>query len=173
MSVDRRYPIGTMFEAISGDIDYDACVQSIKEFPRSLRLRFSDLSESELLLTYREDSWDIKTLVHHCADSHMHAILRVKWALTEEVPSIIGYEQDPTALLADYELPLETSLSLLDGLHPRLAHLLGSLTPEQRQRTYLHTGHDRTFTIEETAAMYAWHGMHHLAHIEIALGLLK
>ncbi len=173
MSVDRRYPIGTMFEAISGDIDYDACVQSIKDFPRSLRLRFSDLSEAELSLTYREDSWDIKTLVHHCADSHMHALLRVKWALTEEVPSIIGYDEGPTATLADYSLPIETSLSLLDGLHPRLGHLLETLTPEQRERTYLHTGHNRTFTITETAGMYAWHGMHHLAHIELALGLLK
>jgi len=173
MSIDRRYPIGTMFDAIEGEIDYDACVQSIADFPRSLQLRFGDLSDAELSLTYREDSWDIKTLIHHCADSHMHAMLRVKWALTEEVPSIIGYEEGPTATLADYELNIEPTLALLEGLHARLAALLKSLTPEQRERTYLHTGHGQTFSINQTAAMYAWHGMHHLAHIEIALGILK
>jgi len=173
MPTDRRYPIGTMFAAIEGEIDYDACVQSIREFPRSLRLRFHDLSDAELSLTYREGSWDIKTLVHHCADSHMHAILRIKWALTEEVPEVHGYDEGETATLEDYTLDIADSLSLLDGLHARLAHLLTSLTPEQQKRTYLHTGHNRTFTINETAAMYAWHGMHHLAHIELALGLLK
>ncbi|MFK8056816.1 MAG: YfiT family bacillithiol transferase [Saprospiraceae bacterium] len=173
MSINRRYPLGTMEESIAGDIDFDACVQAIRDFPRSLCLRFDDLSESELALTYREDSWDIKTLVHHCADSHMHAILRIKWALTEDVPGVNGYNEGPTATLADYALPIEASLSLLDGLHARLAHLLDSLTPEERKRTYLHTGHNKTFTIAETAAMYAWHGKHHLAHIELALGLLK
>ena len=173
MAINRQYPLGTMQEAIAGDIDFDACVQEIKNFPRSLRLRFDDLTEAELALTYREDSWDIKTLVHHCADSHMHALLRIKWALTEDVPSINGYNEGPTATLADYELPIEFSLLLLDGLHARLTHLLESLTPEERNRTYLHTGHNKTFTINETAAMYAWHGKHHLAHIELALGLLK
>ena len=173
MSINRRYPIGTMFEAIEGDLDYQASVEAIGDFPKLLRLRFGDLSDTELALTYREDSWDIKTLIHHCADSHMHALLRVKWALTEDVPAIKGYDEKPTATLEDYTLPIETSLNLLEGLHARLAQLLNSLTPEQRNRTYLHMGHDRTFSIDQTAAMYAWHGKHHLAHIELALGLLK
>jgi len=173
MSLDRRYPIGTMFEAIEGDIDYDAAVQSIAEFPRSLQLRFGDLTEEDLALTYREDSWDIKTLIHHCADSHAHALLRIKWALTEDTPAIKGYDEGPTATLADYALDVQPTFGLLEGLHARLTAILKSLTPEERQRTYLHTGHNREFSINETAAMYAWHGMHHLAHIEIALGILK
>lgn len=170
MSINRRYPIGTMFEAIGGDIDYDACVKSIGRFPSALRQRVEGLSKAELALMYRENSWDIKTLVHHCADSHMHALLRLKWALSEDIPEIKGYDEGITATFQDYLISIETSLSLLSGLHARMEHLLLSLSPAERNRMYLHTGHNETFTIKETAAMYAWHGQHHLAHIDLALG---
>jgi len=173
MSINRQYPIGTMFEAIEGQVDYDKSVKSIGRFPSEMRQRVAKLSKVELALTYRENSWDIKTLVHHCADSHMHALLRLKWALSEDIPEIKGYDEGITATFRDYLIPIETSLSLLDGLHARMEHLLASLSPAERNRMYVHTGHNETFTIKETAAMYAWHGEHHLAHIDLALGRLQ
>ena len=95
---------------------------------------------------------------------------RTKWALTEHNPAILGYNEELTAQLGDYALEIAVTIRLLEGLHARFAALLRSLSVEQRARTYFHTGHQRAFSITETAAMYSWHCRHHLAHIDIALG---
>jgi hypothetical protein len=42
--------------------------------------------------------------------------------------------------------------------------LLESLTEEQWQRTFVHPDHGPR-RLDETLALYAWHGAHHLAHI--------
>lgn len=169
MSIDRRYPIGTMQDALAGPLDYEACVASIGNFPATLHQTVAGLAPSQLSSQYREGSWDVRTLVHHCADSHVHAFVRIKLALTEDEPSVLAYNEGLTATLPDYEVDLEHTLHLLAGLHARLAHLLAHIQPKDRCRRYFHLGHKKTFTIEQTAAMYAWHGTHHLEHIRLAL----
>ena len=160
-----------MLDAVAAPPAYDDCVRHIAEFPERLRARVEGLSDEQLAAQYRPASWTVRQVVHHCADSHMHAITRAKRALTEDQPTIHGYEEHPTAYLPDYALPLAPTLALLDGLHVRFAALLGGLTPQQRARTYFHAGNGRDFSLADHAAMYSWHGRHHLAHVEIALGV--
>ncbi len=42
----------------------------------------------ELNTPYREGGWTVRQLVHHIADSHMNAFIRVRLALTEDWPTI-------------------------------------------------------------------------------------
>ena len=164
-----RYPIGDMDEALASPPPYAERLSHLRAFPNKLKTLVSDLTPAQLAATYRANSWTVRQLVHHCADSHAHALLRVKWALTEDVPEIRGYDEGPTATLPDYNLPIAVSLSQLRGIHTRLSHLLGQLSDEQCNRAYLHLGHQKQFTVDQTATMYAWHGRHHLAHIRLAL----
>ena len=167
--MDLRYPLGTFAEALATETVYEADVRDIAGFPERVKTAVGGLSPKQLTQRYRPGSWDIRQLVHHCADSHLVAIGRVKRALTQDGPRVDGYDEAATAQLPDYTLPLAPTLDLLTGLHAHFAGLLAALTPGQRRRTYFHTGEARAFTVTEAARVYAWHGRHHLAHVKLAL----
>jgi len=59
------------------------------------------------------------------------------------------------------------SLALLDSLHGRWVALLHHLGEAQWQRTFLHPETKRISTLEQTLVLYAWHGRHHLAHLQL------
>ncbi len=60
--------------------------------------------------------------------------------------------------------PAEISLTLLESLHQRWVLLLRGLKPEDFTRTLNHPELGRV-TLEKYLSMYAWHGKHHVAHI--------
>jgi hypothetical protein len=55
-------------------------------------------------------------------------------------------------------------LTLLDSLHHRWVRLLREMTPEEWKRKFRHPERG-VMTLEETLALYAWHGRHHVAHV--------
>jgi hypothetical protein len=105
-------------------------------------------------------------VVHHLPDSHLNAYTRIKLALTEDVPVIKPYEEARWAELPDGRgAPIELSLNLLESLHHRWVLLLRQLTPADFRRRFVHPEHGRSIELQETLALYAWHGRHHIAHI--------
>jgi hypothetical protein len=62
-------------------------------------------------------------------------------------------------------LPIEPSLTLLEGLHERWANLLEALDEEDFERTLYHEGTKETVPLYVLTALYAWHGKHHTAQI--------
>jgi hypothetical protein len=90
----------------------------------------------------------------------------VRLALTEDNPTIKPYDEAKWAELPDARtLFIEPSLALLDNLHARWVALLSSLNPEDYARTFHHPEYDTPLSLDTALAMYAWHGMHHTAHI--------
>ncbi len=107
----------------------------------------------------------MRQVVHHIADSHMHAYIRTKWILTEEQPRIKTYEEVRWAELPDTRLtPVETSLALAEHLHFRWAVLLRTLPSADFNRTMDHPESGPT-PLNKLMAIYSWHGRHHLGHI--------
>lgn len=98
----------------------------------------------------------------------MNSYIRFKLALTEEEQTIKPYNEVEWAKLPDSEMPIKVSCKMIESLHVRWVYLLTSLTAGQLQRTFKHpdTG---LVTLEHTVGLYAWHGKHHLAHIQNAL----
>ena len=91
--------------------------------------------------------------------------VRLKLALTEDTPTIKTYEQDAWVLLADVkEVPVETSLRLLEAVHQRALVVLRNTSVSDRERMYLHPENGPT-RVDQMTAMYAWHGDHHIAHV--------
>ena len=137
--------------------------------PKSIVSVTNNLSEIELNYKYRPDGWTIKQVVHHCADSHINSIIRFKLALTEDTPTIRPYFEDRFAELNDYRETIDTSVSILNGVHKKLGILLKNLSKEDLKREFVHPEHGKHFSVEETIGVYAWHSNHHLAHIKKAL----
>jgi hypothetical protein len=108
-------------------------------------------------------------VIHHVADSHSHALLRIKCALSEDNPTIKPYAEDVYATLPDYTLPVESALQILYGVHMKWSFILEHLTASQWNRTYFHPGSQKVFTIKNATALYDWHCRHHLGHLELCL----
>ena len=97
----------------------------------------------------------------------MNAYIRFKLGLTEDNPTIKPYEEKLWAELDDTKnLPINISATILFAVHKRWMEVLKSITPAQWSRTVFHPEHKKTMTLWYLLGMYAWHGKHHLAHIE-------
>jgi hypothetical protein len=144
-------------------------IGDIEALPQNLKTITAQLSAADLLRSYRDGGWTALQIIHHLADSHMNAYIRVKLAITEDKPMIKPYDQDSWASLPDSSLPAEISLQILEGLHMKLVSLLRSLTADTLKRTYVHPEYKREFALDEVIALYAWHGKQHLAHLNIIL----
>jgi len=166
-----KYPIGPFKEPKEIERKtLQTWIESIATFPQKVKELTDGLSSKQLNWRYRPDGWSIKQVVHHCADSHMNAIIRFKLALTEDTPSIKPYFEDRWANLIDsMDEDITYSIKLLTGLHYRWALLLKSLSKEELKRKFYHPEHRRESNLEETIGLYAWHCEHHLAHIRQAL----
>jgi len=162
-----KYPIGR-FKVPRGITPtfIEVAIQEIETLPKQITTAVAGLSENQLDTPYREGGWSIRQVVHHLADSHINSYIRFKWTLTEDMPTIKAYDENTWADLADYDAPVEISIALLTAMHQRWVILLKSLSPEQLKLKFIHPESKSKIPLDVNIALYAWHGKHHLAHIE-------
>jgi len=166
-----KYPLGKYSKPSSFSSEkINEWISEIALFPTRLTKLVENLSPDELLWVYRPNGWNIRQVVHHCADSHMNGLIRFKLSLTEDTPTIKPYLEGKWANTADVnEAPIEDSLKIIEGLHSRWAYLLKSLNSEDLKREFIHPEHGKHFSLAEYIGNYAWHSNHHLAHIKQAI----
>jgi hypothetical protein len=139
----------------------------LRALPSWMDVCIENLDAAQLRVPYREGGWNTQQVIHHVADSHTNAYIRIRLALTEDNPTIKPYDENAWALLPDVDtVPVNISVTLLHALHRRLVALMETLTPAQWERTYYHPEHKRNFTVWEMASLYAWHSRQHTAHIQ-------
>jgi hypothetical protein len=163
---DLRYPIGE-FQPPSQvtPAERQGCVEQIEAHPARLEAAVRGLDARQLDTRYREGGWTVRQVVHHLADSHVNGFVRFRLALTEDEPTIKPYAPDLWGELSDSRsAPVELSLALLKALHERWVRLLQSLSEDQWARRARHPELGLE-PLSVTAAKYAWHGRHHVAHI--------
>lgn len=163
---DLRYPIGPFkFETQMTEESRRGAIRDIEDASARLRAAVEGLSPEQLDTAYRPGGWTVRQVVHHLADSHLNAYTRFKLALTENEPTIKPYDENRWSELADARsAPIEISLGLLESLHRRWVLLLRSMTSEDFARRFRHPERG-VVTLDNTLALYAWHGRHHTAHI--------
>lgn len=164
-----RYPIGHLqFDdtAIMPPAERERLIAEVAGLPALLRAAVTGLSAGQLETPYRPGGWTVRQLVHHVADSHMNAVIRLRLALTEHAPTIKPYDEAKWALLPDVAaVRIDASLTMLDAMHLRWAALLRAMAPDDYARTFVHPEMGRTMTLDRLLATYAWHGRHHTAHV--------
>ncbi|HLL44785.1 MAG TPA: putative metal-dependent hydrolase [Segetibacter sp.] len=164
---DVRYPIG-LFETQPYTQELKTeWLRDIKFLPNDIELAIQNLDEHQFDTPYREGGWTVKQLVHHIADSHMNAYIRIKLALTEDNPTIKPYEEKLWANLTDVStVPVNVSVTLLHALHRRWYAAIENLDKEQfLNKSVYHPDQQKILSLWHLLGMYAWHGRHHVAHI--------
>ncbi|MFJ8065331.1 YfiT family bacillithiol transferase [Psychrobacillus sp. NPDC096426] len=167
--MDARYPIGKL--QVPEKVKFENIQEWLKEIETyTIRLReiVDSLSDEELSKTYREGAWTIRQLVHHIVDSQLNMYQRLKLALTDDNPTVPAFNEEKWAIQPDTELPVESSIKMLEGINERIVSLGNSLTEEQLERVFTHQTNGK-ITVATKVAKLAWHEEHHLAHIKIAL----
>jgi uncharacterized damage-inducible protein DinB len=163
---ELRFPIGEFDRNFEVSPDARAERMSvIRDAPARLREAVARLTDEQLDTPYRPGGWTVRQTVHHVADSHANSIIRFKLALTEDqAPTIRPYYEDRWAELGDSKLPIEVSLSLIDGIHTRWVALMDTMSDADFGKKFIHpeTGE---WTLDGALALYAWHSRHHTAHI--------
>jgi len=166
-TADVRYPIGTFQIQPYSDELRIKWVREIKFLPNDLEIAIQNLDQHQYETPYREGGWTVKQLVHHLADSHMHAYIRFKLAVTENNPTIKPYEENEWVKLGDVEsVPVNVSVTLLHALHRRWHAFVETLTKDQYiNNTVYHPEQKREMSLWMLLGLYSWHGRHHVAHI--------
>lgn len=162
-----RFPVGR-FEAkpALSSAERDALIGEIAALPAQLRDAVSGLSDEQLDTPYRPEGWTVRQVVHHVPDSHLNSYIRFKWTLTEDTPTIKAYEQGDWAELEEGRTgPVEMSLALTDALHVRWVAMLHAMSGDDWGRELRHPEHDGSLSLDWMLQLYAWHGGHHVAHI--------
>ena len=161
-----------------GDFDYNMeykaenasiYISEIETLPAKLREEIESVPQTYLNTPYRVGGWSVKKVIHHICDSHLNAFVRIKNTLTEQHPTIKPYEQDLWAEYGDYDdVSVEDALIFIEILHKKIVATLKRLTIEELNRTLHHPADEKyPVTLVGVLALYAWHGNHHLAHIQL------
>lgn len=164
--MDPRYPIGKFEPQPYSEEQKKKWLQDLQFLPALLEQAIENMDEAQLNTPYREGGWTVRQLIHHVADSHMNAYIRFKLALTEDNPTIKPYQEAAWAELDDVEkVPVNISITLLYTLHTRWHAAIRDLSKEQWERTVFHPQHQKNINLWHFLGMYAWHGLHHVAHV--------
>jgi uncharacterized damage-inducible protein DinB len=162
---DLRYPIGRFrLPANSLPGVRAAHIQVIRELPERLTAAVAGLDDAQLDTPYRVGGWTVRQLVHHVADSHANCYVRFKLALTEDWPTINGYDEKAWANLADNRLPIDVSLAMVTALHTRWVSLLESMSSDDFHKGFTHPENGKQ-NLDVVLAIYDWHSRHHTAHV--------
>lgn len=162
------YPIGKFSpkESYSSE-DLKEYISRIEALPAKVEAIVKNLSAKQLDTPYRDGGWTARQVVHHLADSHMNAYIRFKWTLTENTPMIKAYDEKAWAETPETKSAPDISINFLKTLHTKWVVLLKQIPTQDLKREFIHPETKKNIAIERLMGLYAWHGDHHLGHLEI------
>lgn len=166
-----RFPVGRFNPPETLTLEHiPGMIETIRQFPDKVSALINDLPIDALNWKYRPGGWSAKQVVHHCADSHMNALIRFKLALTEDEPTIRPYYEDRWAELMDSRQDdLLPSVFILGGVHRRWTQVMQSMILSDWNRGYIHPEYNRRYTLYQALGNYDWHCKHHLEHLRLAI----
>jgi uncharacterized damage-inducible protein DinB len=139
-------------------------ILAIWNLPGELNNAVSGLNDEQLNTPYREGGWTPRQIVHHIADSHINAFVRMKLILTEDAPHLKTYDQDLWAKMNDYTRDIAPSLAIVSGVQERMANLLDDASESDLAKIANHPDNG-VMTLQNLLDMYAEHGKNHVNQI--------
>lgn len=112
------------------------------------------------------DKWSLADVVHHLADTELVWGWRLRRILTEDQPTLEGFDQDAWADRLGYpEADPRYSLDLFKALRRSNLRLVARATPEDLARSALHVERGE-LRLEALVRHWAGHDVLHLKQIE-------
>jgi hypothetical protein len=139
-------------------------IRAIRTLPSELSEAINGLNQEQLDTPYREGGWSPRQIVHHIADSHLNAFVRMKLILTEEQPMFKTYDQDAWAAMHDYTYDIAPSVAIVSGVQERMANLLEDASEEDLTKSANHPDNG-VMTLQNLLDLYAVHGRNHVEQI--------
>jgi len=169
MDIEKlKYPIGRFeYGKPYSYAETKSMIEEIKTLPSRLERIILSLSDDQLELSYRPGAWTARQLINHLGDVYINAYMRTKWLLTEDNPTIKTYDENACVALPYSTYMIITSLNIISNLIRRWVFLLKNVPEIDYKRSLYHPEYNVSICLSELVAMYAWHGNHHLAHLEI------
>lgn len=139
------------------------------EATRDETLRYFDLGDDDLALTYGPGKWSVRYILHHLADSETVLYDRIRRVISEPRQVIWWYDQDAFATGLNYaEVPLDMARRIYESVREAMIYYAGK---HYAQHGHLEFVHSRTGlrTLKDEFDKTAWHNEHHLSQIRTAL----
>ena len=115
-----------------------------------------------------DGSWSAREVVHHLADSEMRSAIRIRRLLTEDNPTILGYDEAGYATAFHYaDRPMEPALAAFRAARSTTAQILGTLQGVDLARTGTHS-ESGPYGVEHWIRTYARHAHEHADQIRRA-----
>ena len=166
-----RYPTGRFNPPRLFDSEkLEGFKSEIKHFPVQLKDIVNQLSEQHLETKYRPDGWTGRQVIHHLSDSHINSYIRYRWTLTENRPIIKAYDEKRWTELPDaVSAPVQLSIDILESIHAKWSNFLDLLSETDYKQSFIHPESGKEIDLYSLTALYAWHGKHHLGHLNLIL----
>lgn len=140
-------------------------VEVLRETPAALARGVEGLSPDQLRRQEAPGKWSLAQVLQHLADSDLVWGWRVRLILSQDRPTITGYDQDQWATRLRYEDsdPAE-SLATFGVLRRDNVRLIERATPEDLQRVGVHSERGEE-SIAYLCRLYAGHDLSHLRQV--------
>lgn len=150
-----------------------ALIAELRDFPQVFEDTLNAVPEELLTTKVIPGEWTIAQVLHHLADAHMNAFIRLKLILVEDYPTFKPYEQEDWAETPEAsDMFVPDSLAILRGLHHRWSRLMQAMDESQWQRKGLHPELGEIST-EELLTGYVRHSHNHFNQIMKTLNAFR
>ena len=112
-------------------------------------------------------TWSPREIVHHLADSEMTSAIRLRRLISEDNPTIVGYDQDEFARRLHYGRPIASSLEAFRWARVSTAEILDGLSEAEWARTGTHS-ESGAYSVSRWLEIYAEHAHKHAGQIRRA-----
>ena len=139
------------------------------ESTRNRTLKYFDLSDDELALSYAPDKWSVRFILHHLGDAETVLSDRIRRTISEPRQVLWAFDQDAWARRLDYsQMPLDLSRRIYESTRAGIIHMAGEHYHRSGHLEFVHS-ETGVRTLRDEFDKVAAHNEHHLAQIEQAL----
>ena len=140
------------------------------EGPVAVAAALAGVTDDELDRRPAPGEWTARQIVHHLADSETNSYIRLRRLLAEDVPDIVGYDQDGWARELHYDRrPIDASLAVFNAVRAASTELLAIADAAAFDRSGTHDEHG-TYSVDTWLELYAAHAHDHADQLRQARG---
>ena len=140
-------------------------IEVLRQTPDAVRLAVEESSREQLTAPEAPGKWSMLQVVQHLADSELVGGVRFRMVLSQDRPTLAGYDQDLWASRLHYQdAPVESALEQFAILRRVNLRLLESATPAEHERVGLHVERGEE-SLGKMIRMYAGHDVVHLRQL--------